>query len=985
MLDDAVPSAAPQTKEDSQITLSVGAALPISVPSARQLPATIGRYRVLRLLGEGGMGSVYEAEQEQPNRKVALKVIKTAWASPDLIGRFARESQALGRLHHSGIAQIYEAGTADSEFGVQPYFAMELIHGKPLDKYADAHHLNTRQRLMLMMQICDAVQHAHQRGIIHRDLKPSNILVDENGHPKILDFGVARVTDSDAQATRQTDMGELLGTLAYMSPEQVLADPLAVDTRSDVYSLGVILYELLAGKLPYTLTRDLIEAVHTIREQDPVPLSSLSRVYRGDVESIVAKALEKDKARRYASAADLAEDIRRYLEDEPIAAKPPSATYQLQKFARRHKALVVGVAAVFVVLVAGVIASTREASRARSAEKSALAAQQAAARERDRAVTAETQAEQDRNRALASEEQAIADRNLAVAQKKRADTETATADAVNGFLQNDLLAQASASNQSGPSNKPDPDLKVRTALDRAAQRITGKFDKQPEVEASIRDTMGQTYSDLGLFPEARKQQERALELFRRVLGDENLKTLETMDRLGATAEYQGKYAEAQGLYSQSLEIARRVLGPQNPETLVAMDGLASTYFFQHDSAKAELLYGEVLEARRRIFGPEHPLTLRAMTGLASTYSNEGKVALAEELFTKIVEARQRTIGPEHPDTLNAMANLAGTYQKENKIAKATALYSQTLELQRRVLGPEHPKTVYSLMSLANIYLTHGKYEQAQAYFSQALEIDTRVLGLEHYDTLYAMHGLAVAYNNQGNQALAEPLFAKCVEIMPRVIGKEDSFTLVAMDNLSGVYLEEGKYAQAEALYSQTLEIRRRVSGPDHFDTATDFYGLATTYEHEGKYAQAEAAFRQSLEIYRRLSGPDKPYTVRTMIGLAGVYVSLGKFSEGETLARDAVKIEEQNPPDNWRRFYAEILLGASLAGEKKYAEAEPILLDGYQGSVAQKDRISTELLDVLDRAPDWIVRLYTDWGKPEKAAEWQQRILAQKSPPAKQQ
>jgi tetratricopeptide (TPR) repeat protein len=326
-----------------------------SAAAGRQLPAAIGHYRILRLLGEGGMGAVYEAEQEHPRRTVALKVIKAAWASPALIRRFEQESQALGRLHHPGIAQIYEAGTAETSFGLQPFFAMELIAGQPLCRYADARRLNTRQRLELMMRVCEAVEHAHRRGIIHRDLKPGNILVDEHGQPKILDFGVARVTDSDAQATRQTDMGQLLGTLAYMSPEQVTADPLAVDTRSDVYALGVILYELLAGKLPYTISGQLHEAVLTIREQDPASLSTVSRIYRGDIETIVSKALEKDKERRYASAADLAADIRRYLEDEPITAKPPSTTYQLRKFARRHKALVGVVAAIFLALVSGIL------------------------------------------------------------------------------------------------------------------------------------------------------------------------------------------------------------------------------------------------------------------------------------------------------------------------------------------------------------------------------------------------------------------------------------------------------------------------------------------------------------------------------------------------------------------------------------------------------------------------------------------------------
>jgi serine/threonine protein kinase len=304
------------------------------------------------------MGVVYEAEQEQPRRRVALKLIRSEYAGPSAIRRFEQESEALARLHHPGIAQVYEAGTSDSGPGAQPYFAMEFIeNGRPLTAWARAKGLNLRQRLELVAQVCDAVGHAHQRGIITRDLKPANILVDENGQAKILDFGVARVTGSDIQATRHTEIGQIVGTLAYMSPEQALGDPFELDIRSDVYALGVILYELLAGHLPYTLSRNLHEAVLAIREQDPASLSSVSRAYRGDVETIVAKALEKDKARRYASAAELASDIRRHLLHEPIVARPASASYQLRKFVRRHTAIVAGVAAVFAVLVIGVAVS----------------------------------------------------------------------------------------------------------------------------------------------------------------------------------------------------------------------------------------------------------------------------------------------------------------------------------------------------------------------------------------------------------------------------------------------------------------------------------------------------------------------------------------------------------------------------------------------------------------------------------------------------
>jgi tetratricopeptide (TPR) repeat protein/predicted Ser/Thr protein kinase len=327
---------------------------------ANRIPAVIGHYRIIRLLGEGGMGAVYEAEQETPRRTIALKIIKPGFATARLLRRFEQEAQALGRLQHPGIAQIYEAGTAETGWGVQPYFAMEFIRGRMLREYVREQHLATSQRLELMARISEAVDHAHQRGLIHRDLKPANIVVDETGQPKILDFGVARVTDSDIEATRQTDMGQLVGTLAYMSPEQLLADPSELDIRSDVYALGLILYELLAGRLPYDIGNTKIhEAVQIIRDTDAAPLSSIQRIYRGDIETIVAKALEKEKGRRYATAADLAEDIRRHLANQPILARPASAGYQLQKFFRRHKAGAIGTGAALVLAAASIVVTYR--------------------------------------------------------------------------------------------------------------------------------------------------------------------------------------------------------------------------------------------------------------------------------------------------------------------------------------------------------------------------------------------------------------------------------------------------------------------------------------------------------------------------------------------------------------------------------------------------------------------------------------------------
>ena len=313
----------------------------------------IGGYRLLETLGEGGMGTVYKAEQDRPRRIVALKVIKPGVITEEMRRRFDRETQVLGRLQHPGIAQIYEAGTTDQATGGQPYFAMEFVaDGRPITAHAAAARLTTDVRLALLAEVCDAVHHAHQRGVIHRDLKPANILVDPTGQPKVLDFGIARVTDSDIQATMQTDVGQLLGTLPYMSPEQVAGDVLDLDTRSDVYALGVVLYELLAERLPYEVAgRALTEVARVIAEEEPASLRTPGRTLDADVELIVRKALEKERTRRYQFAAELAADLRRYLAHEPIEARAPTTIYQLRKFARRHVALVGGVAATVVALV----------------------------------------------------------------------------------------------------------------------------------------------------------------------------------------------------------------------------------------------------------------------------------------------------------------------------------------------------------------------------------------------------------------------------------------------------------------------------------------------------------------------------------------------------------------------------------------------------------------------------------------------------------
>ena len=830
------------------------------------------------------MGEVYEAEQEQPRRRVALKVIKAAWATPELLRRFEQESQVLARLQHPGIAQVYEAGTADTGSGAQPYFAMEFVaNGRPLTRYAEAEHLSVRQKLELMAEVCDAVQHAHQRSIIHRDLKPGNILVDENGRVKILDFGVARVTDSDAHATRQTDVGQLIGTLAYMSPEQALADPLALDTRSDVYALGVILYELLAGRLPYSLGQTLYESLLTIRETDPASIVAVDPAYRGDIQTIVSKALEKDKTRRYSSAADLAADIRHYLHDQPIQARPSTVAYQLQKFARRHKALVAGFAAAMIALIAGTVVSTWQAIRASRAERAAI---------------------QERN----------------------------TANAVNDFLQNDLLAQASATAQADRKAQADPDLKVRTALDRAAAGIAGKFDKQPVVDASIRQTIGTTYRDLGLLVEAAQQFERAYELRRRVLGETHRDTLASMNSLGAIYRDLAKYDQAGALLNKALELRRRALGEEDPDTLASISDLAALYVDQGKLAQAEPLAQRVLDLRRKVVGPEDRATLRSMEELASLFGKEGKGAQAEELLSKALEIRSRVLGPEHPETLGNMNLLAAVYQVDDKEAQAEPLYVQVFERQRKMLGPDHPDTVATAGNLATVYHDQGKYELAEPLYHEVFENFRRQYGLEHPRTLSMMINLAELYWNQGQLARAETQETQTVEVARRALGAEHPMTLYSQSLLAAIYASQGKYPRAEQELREVLEKRRRVLGPEHPNTLAGLASLGRVMIHERKYASAEPLLREALAGF------------------------------------------EKTGPGGWDYFRVHSLIGASLAGQRKYGEAEAPLISGYQGMVEKQANATAAQRSDLVESGQWIVQLDQEWRKPEKAAEWREKL-----------
>ena len=907
---------------------------PVATSATLLAGQAIGAYRLISPIGEGGMGSVWLAERSDGRfeRRVAIKFLRFSFSAQGGAERFRREGRILGQLADPHIAELIDAGVSANG---EPYLVLEHVEGEQIDQYCDKLSLDVDGCIRIFLDVLSAVAHAHANLIVHRDLKPSNVVVRTDGQVKLLDFGIAKLLAEDENSPATTILTQPGGgalTPQYAAPEQVMGAP--ITTATDVYALGVLLYLLLTGQHPAgRAPRSAADLMQAIVEREPRRASEvvmeagvafagkrittperLRHQLRGDLDTILGKALKKNPAERYSSVTALADDLERYLKHVPISAQPDSFTYRTAKFVRRNRGGLATAGVFALVLISAAVISVRQSIRAGTAA-------------------------------------AAANREAAVAQ------------AVNDFLQYDLLAQASANRQLRPGTNPDPDLKVRTALDRAAERIEGKFAQQPEVEASIRTTIGQTYEELGLYPEARKQLERALKLQRSVLGEDNQKTLGTQNLLGWTARLQGNYPEAEALLNSTLAARRRVLGTEHRETLFSMNNLAVLYAEEGKYAQAEALDSETLEIRRRVLGPDHPDTLVSTGNLAEVYMAEGKYAQAEALDNQALEGKDRVLGQEHPETLISIRDLAEVYESEGKYAQAEALNQQVLEIRRRVLGTEHPSTLASMSDLGLDYSDEGKYAQAEALDSQILEIRRRVLGPDHLDTLVSMYYLADDYANVGKYARAEALNSQSLEIMRRVLGPEHPNTLNSMNNLADDYSYEGKYAQAEVLFNQTLAMARRVQGPEHPSTLMFMSEFAGMYQRKGNYALAQRYAGQALAGRRHALGSEHPDTMASATDLALAYVSQGKFAESEPLAREAMGTDQKKQPGDWQRFRAESLLGASLAGQKKYAEAEPLLLEGYKGMLARKDRIGAPDRHHLQLAHQWLIRLYKNWGK----------------------
>jgi serine/threonine protein kinase len=817
----------------SSLTATVDAPVP-------ERPGTqVGPYKLLRPIGEGGMGVVYLADQERPvRRRVAVKVIKPGLDTAQVIARFEAERQALALMDHPNIARVLDAGATDAG---RPYFAMELVPGVPITEFCDKNRLAPEARLRLFLDVCHAIQHAHHKGVIHRDIKPTNVLVAiRDGVPvvKVIDFGVAKATGQQmTERTLFTAHGQMIGTPAYMSPEQAEMSGLDIDTRSDVYALGVLLYELLTGTTPLEDARlreaDYAELRRLIREEEPprpstrlsslgasatvladnrgLDVKRLTQVLAGDLDWMAMKALEKDRNRRYGTPAGFAEDIERYLRREAVLARPPSKAYQMRKFVQRHRAAVLTGLAVAAALVVGAALAAWQAVAATRARREALAA-----------AAAETEA------------------------KELAQAREAEARAALEFLEKRVFAAARPEGLPGGLGR---DVTLRQAVEAALPFVETSFTDQPLTEARLRMTLGQSFWYLGEARLAAEQCQAAHALYSRHLGPDHPDTLRGLCGLARGYADLGRYADALRLREEALELQKARLGPDHPDTLRTMNDVACSYADLGRRADALRLREETLALMKVRLGADHPDTLASMYNLATSYALLGRQAEALRLREEVLAQRKAKLGPDHPDTLRSMNGVACSYAALRRHGGAVALYEGTLALQKAKLGPDHPDTFQTMYNLAISYAALGRQGEALKLREEALALHEARLGPDHPRTLMSMWVVAHSLVELGRGAEAVPVIDECVR---RATGQVVAARL--LPRVMGLRLRHFQKAGDAAGCRQTAEMWEQVlrADADGLYTATRMRAVtAAVCRMADKSGQAEAEADRAVAWLRQ--------------------------------------------------------------------------------------------------------------------------------------
>jgi eukaryotic-like serine/threonine-protein kinase len=788
----------------------------IGFMTAGETGQTIGPYHLLQKIGEGGMGEVWVAEQQKPiRRKVALKLIKAGMDTKEVIARFESERQALAMMDHPAIAKIFDAG--ETEQG-RPFFVMEYVQGTPINTYCDRNRLTIRERLELFMQVCEGVQHAHQKAIIHRDLKPSNILVavqDEKAVPKIIDFGVAKATAQGlTEKTMFTEFGVLVGTPEYMSPEQAESSQ-NVDTRSDVYSLGIILYELLTGALPFDVKElrraGLGEILRKIREEDPpkpstklssmgdasstsaekrrLELPALLRQIRGDLDWITMRALEKDRIRRYGTPSEITADIERFLSHQPIIARPPSTAYKFKKFVRRHRVGVSVASCLILLLIAFSITTTVQSKRI--------------AGERD-----------------------------------RANQEAETSKQVSEFL-------VGLFKVSDPGEARGNSITAREILDKGADKIGRELKGQPLIQARLMNTIGSVYENLGLFERAQDSLEKTLTTRAKALGPDHPEVANTLADLGAVAYDKGELAKAKELFTRALTIHEKSFGPESRDVASDLHRLGTLNLRQGNYAEARRLLEQALAIREKVLGPEHADVATTLNSLGAIEYRQGNLKKAGDIWERTLAIREKVLGSDHPLIAHTLNNLALVHLYTGDSKGAVPLLERVVRIQEKVLGPMHPNLASSLSNLGEAVSRSGNDAKAKTLYSRAVTIMEKA-SPENPELARFLDNWARIQLKEKDLRGAQELFERSLALRLRSLGRNHPEVGESLGGLADCASLGGHFAEAETLYQKALPLVRKPDGsfyPAGQMVLRGYWAHLNATHNNAKAAEIEAQIR----------------------------------------------------------------------------------------------------------------------------------------------
>jgi serine/threonine protein kinase/tetratricopeptide (TPR) repeat protein len=874
---------------------------------AVQPSRTLGDFEIIREVGRGGMGVVYEARQASLQRRVAVKILPAAAGlRPELLQRFRNEAVAVARLHHTNIVQVFGVGESDGHH----FIVMQFLEAQSL-----AHVLHTRRQAALDstqasagdtpaimgetrvapgraasstfvragrnqdwsrfvaqvgLQAGEALAYAHDQGVLHRDVKPANLLLDAHETLWVTDFGLAKIEGLD----ELTATGDVPGTVRYLAPERLHG---RTDARSDLFSLGLVLYELLAGRPAYD-AGDRPALLRQVAEGAPPPLRSLLPNAPRDLETICHKCLEWDPQKRYSTARDLADDCRRFLAGEPIHARPIGPIERLTRWSKRQPVVAGLIVAVFASLAAGTIVSAWQAVRA-------------------------TRARAETDQALVSSEAA---RNQA--------------EEISNFLVGAFRAP-------NPSYE-GPEIKAVDLLDRAAAELDAKLADSPEARGKLLTALGETYRGLGLPAQAVAMHQRALTLRQAALGADHPDTISSMQNLATANEACGRHELALALREEVLQLCQAKFGPKHFETLRSMRSLAGSYGYAGRKTEAISLLEETLKLEAAQLGSSHPETLTTMQQLGTLYRTVGRVKDSITLLEKTIEASRVKLDFDHPRVLNAMNNLAVAYRQAGRLDDALRMFEETLRLRRSRLGPKHPVTLATMHNVAHTLQAARRLDEAAPLYEETLALRRAKLGADDLETLNTMRMLGWTLLLAGRPAEGLPLFEESLRLHESRFGAEHPETQRSMGDLAAAYQATGKFDRAEDVLIELVALRKRSDAADGLNVCAALERLGLNCLKLQKYVDAEQALRESLTI------------------------------------------RETQQPGQWETLNVQSMLGASLTGQNKYAEAEPLLLEANEGLAQVKDQIPADSRKCLDEARGRLFSLYDAWGHPDQADKW---------------